>query len=218
MVRISVPFLYNLALPGNIQPMTNNPHSHAEPVSLPCRACGAAVSGEVWIIVDTTERPDLLARLRAGALHDLACPDCGHTATVNAPLLLLRPDAEPALLFSPAAGGTPAQDEEQAIALAGMLREHMGKAWREEWLARGLTGVAREALPTLLADDPAVAAALADAHRAEEDEVDPELRRALEEIVMALAAEGVRVHTAEDLQRAVESRPELKARLVAALR
>lgn len=218
MVRISVLFLYNLVLPGNIQPMTNNPHSHAEPVSLPCRACGAAVSGEVWIIVDTTERPDLLARLRVGALHDLTCPGCGHTATVNAPLLLLRPDAEPALLFSPAAGGTPAQDEEQAVALTGMLRENMVGGWREGWLARGLTGVAREALPTLLSDDPAIAAALAGAHNAEEAEVDPELRRTLEEIVMILAAEGVRVHTAEDLQRAVETRPELKARLIAALR
>ncbi|HRO24510.1 MAG TPA: hypothetical protein PLR07_09470, partial [Promineifilum sp.] len=57
---------------------------------------------------------------------------------------------------------------------------------------------------------------LAVAHAAE-GEVSPELRHVLEVIMQSLAAEGVRVRTAEDLQRALESRPELKARLGAAL-
>jgi hypothetical protein len=170
------------------------------------------IEADVWVIVDVVERPDLLAQLRAGALHDLPCPICGQTATVNAPLLIYRPGAEPALLFSPGRGGDPAQDEEQAAALAGMFREHLGDEWRDEWLARGLTGAAREALPLLLSDDAATAAGLAAAHAAE-DEIPPAVRRALEAIVAALAAEGVRVNTAEDLRRALEARPELKARL-----
>ena len=187
-------------------------HSHAESVTLPCRACGAPVPGDVWIIVDTAERPDLLARLRAGTLHDMTCAQCGQAATVNAPLLIVRPAAEPVLLFSPARGGDPATDEEQAVALAGMLRQNLGDEWRDEWLARGLTGVPREALPLLLGDDPATAAGLAAAHAAEDD-VPPDLRRALEEIILALAAEGVRIQTADDLRQALESRPEMRARL-----
>lgn len=188
--------------------------SVAESVTLPCQQCGRPVAAEVWIIVDVAERPDLLAQLRAGTLHDIACPDCGHTATINAPLLVYRPEAEPPLLFSPASGSSSEQDEEQAMALLGMFREDMGDAWRDEWLARGLTGVARAALPAVLSDDPATAAGLAAAHAAEGDEVAPALRQALEEIVLALAAEGVRIETAEDLQRALESRPEMKARLI----
>lgn len=200
------------------------PHSHAEPAGLACRACGGPIEADVWVIVDTAERPDLLARLRDGTLHDLICPHCGHVATINAPLLILRPDAEPALLFSPAGGtasATDAQherDEEQAAALVGILREHMGADWREAWLAHGLTGAARAALPALLTDDPATAARLAAAHTAEEEEVPPAVRRALEEIIAALAAEGVRVQAPADLARALEARPVLRARLEAALR
>ncbi len=170
----------------------------------------------MWIIVDVDERPDLLARLQAGALHDFVCPGCGHAATLNAPLLIYRPGAEPPLLFSPAHGGDPAQQEEQATALLGLFREGVGDDWRDEWLAHGLTGVARAALPVVLGDDPTTAAALAAAHAADE-EVSPDVREALETIIQTLAAEGLRIQTAEDLQHALESRPELKARLSSAL-
>lgn len=192
-------------------------HSQAESVSLPCRGCGRPYEIDVWIIVDIAERPDLLERLRAGTLHTARCPECGHEATVNAPLLVYRPEAVPALVFSPARGGTPAQDEEQAAALLGIFREDVGEDWQDDWLARGLTGVPREALPVLMGDDPATAAAFAAAHATEDGVVPPGLRRALEEIVLALAAEGVRVNSAEDLQAALESRPELKERLRVAL-
>lgn len=194
-------------------------HSHAEIANLPCRACGKLFENEVWIIVDTAGRPDLLARIRAGTLHDMVCPDCGHAATVNAPLLVYRPGAEPALLFSPARGGRREQDEEQAAALLGMFREDVGDGWRDEWLAHGLAGVAREALPALLDDDPALAAALAEAVAAgqDPDDVPPALRRALEEVLTVLAAEGARIATADDLWRELEARPELKARLAAIL-
>lgn len=191
-------------------------HSQAENVTLPCVRCHQPVEVEVWIIVDIDERPDLLASLRDGTLNDTTCPACGHVATVNAPLLIFRPGAEPALLFCPSRGESPEQAEEQAMALVGMFRADLGDEWREEWLARGLAGVAREALPAVLGDDPATAAGLAAAHAAEDD-VPPGLRQTLEAIVLALANEGVRVTTAEELQRAVEARPELKARLAAAL-
>jgi len=166
------------------------------------------------VIVDPTERPDLLARLLAGTLHDLTCPACGHTATLDAPLLIVRPAAEPVLLFSPARGGGPAQAEAQAAALVSLLRAHVGSAWRDEWLGRGVVGVARAALPTLLTDDPATAAALAAAATGDETAaLPPALGQALAEVIAALAAEGVRVDSAEELTRALDARPELRARL-----
>jgi len=197
--------------------MEHTAHSDVETAALPCRACGQVFESEVWVIVDTTERPDLAARLRTGTLHDMVCPHCGHAATINAPLLVYRPGGEPPLLYSPARGGDHAGHEEQAEALLGILRARLGDEWRDEWLARGVAGVAREALPVLLTDDPTTAAALAAAANESADDVPPELRQALEEIVMTLAAEGLRVHTAEELGRALEDRPELKARLAGLL-
>ncbi len=93
----------------------------------------------------------------------------------------------------------------------------MGAAWREEWLGRGLVGAHRASLPALLGDDPATAARLAQA-AAGEDDVPPALRAALAEILAALQAEGVRVNTSDDLRRALDERPMLKARLSDAFR
>jgi predicted RNA-binding Zn-ribbon protein involved in translation (DUF1610 family) len=58
------------------------PHSFSQTASLTCPQCGRAFSAEVWLIVDADERPDLLARIRAGTLHDLTCPHCGHQGNV----------------------------------------------------------------------------------------------------------------------------------------
>ena len=130
------------------------PHSFSQTASLTCPQCGRAFSAEVWLIVDADERPDLLARIRAGTLHDVTCPHCGHQGQVDAPLLLLRPGATPPLLFSPAQGTTPEEDRQQAAGLVGLLQERMGPAWRDEWLAQGLPGVPRPLLPAAMSDDP----------------------------------------------------------------
>ena len=193
------------------------PNSHAEPATLPCRACGEAFAADVWVIVDTEERPDLLAKARGGTLHDLTCPHCGHTATLNTALLLLRPHGAPALLFSPRRGGDREADEEQAAALVGMLRQEMGAGWRDEWLGEGVAGVAREALPAALSEDPETAARLAAAATMSE-QVPLAVRQALEGVISALMTEGVRVNTPEDLRRALEERPALAAQVAAALR
>ncbi len=67
------------------------PHSFSQTASLTCPQCGRAFSAEVWLIVDADERPDLAERIRAGTLHDVTCPHCGHQGQVDAPLLLLTP-------------------------------------------------------------------------------------------------------------------------------
>jgi hypothetical protein len=155
--------------------------------------------------------------LRDGTLHNIVCPSCGHTAMVNTPLLIVRPDAKPVLLFSPAKGTTRDQDEEQVEALIGMLREHLGTAWPDEWLQNGVTGIPRESLALILDDNSAAAVGL-EAAAIHEEEVSPAIRTSLESILAELTAEGVRVNSAEDLRRAIESRPDLKASLMAAFK
>jgi hypothetical protein len=128
-------------------------HSLIQETELACPECGQSFTAEIWLIVDTAEHPDLLEEIRQGKLHDLPCPQCGHSGQVDAPLLLYRPDANPPLLFSPAEGTTAEQDREQAAGLVGTLRERMGPRWRDEWVARGLPGVPRHLLPTALSGD-----------------------------------------------------------------
>jgi tetratricopeptide (TPR) repeat protein len=127
--------------------------------TLTCPNCPHEFEATVWLIVDTNQRPDLLERIRGGQLHELPCPHCGETGEVDAPLLVYRPEAESPLLFSPASQTSGEQAQEHAIQLVGALRQSLGEAWRDDWLAQGLHGVSRDALPALLSDDPEAALA-----------------------------------------------------------
>ena len=70
-------------------------HSFAHMLETACPECGQAFQAEVWLIVKAAGRPDLLERIRAGELHTIRCPQCGHMSQVGAPLLILRPAQEP---------------------------------------------------------------------------------------------------------------------------
>ena len=66
--------------------------SYAQAQAITCPACGRGFDFAVWLIVDTAGRPDLLARIRAGTLHDITCPHCGAAVgQADAPLLLYSP-------------------------------------------------------------------------------------------------------------------------------
>jgi CHAT domain-containing protein len=133
------------------------PISHAELITLTCPACGTSHTADIWLIVAPDERPDLLEQIRNGALHTVICPQCGQTRTLDAPLLIFRPTAAPPILFSPAQQTTSEQDQQHAAALIGILRQHLGAAWNDAWLAQGPAVVPRQILPLALADDPAAA-------------------------------------------------------------
>ena len=110
--------------------------SYAQPASVTCRRCGEAFSVDLLLIVDAGERPDLLERVRQGALHAFPCPRCGQMVEADAPLRLSGREVR--LLFSPARRTRPQEDEAQAGALLARLREALGPAWQEEWLREGL--------------------------------------------------------------------------------
>ena len=44
-------------------------HSVAQSTTLTCPACRRPFPAEVWLIVDTAERPDLLARIQKHTAH-----------------------------------------------------------------------------------------------------------------------------------------------------
>ena len=133
------------------------PISHAELITLTCPACGTSHTADIWLIVAPDERPDLVEQIRNGSLHTVTCPQCGQTHTLDAPLLIFRPTAEPPILFAPAQQTSTEQDQQHAAELIGILRQRLGAAWNDAWLAQGPTVVPRQILPLALADDPAAA-------------------------------------------------------------
>ncbi len=129
------------------------PNSFSQPISLPCPRCGATLQAELYLIIDIAERPDLVEKIKDGTIHEIVCPNCGPIGQADAPLLIYRAGGE-VLLFSPAQQTTDEQDQEHARALVARLRETLGPAWRNDWLARGLPGVPRPLLPLALSEDP----------------------------------------------------------------
>lgn len=87
-------------------------NSYANQMNLTCPMCGERSIGEIWMIVAIDERPDLLARIGTGTLHEHTCPHCHRTGLVDAPLLVYRTSEQPALIFSPARQTTPVQDQQ----------------------------------------------------------------------------------------------------------
>ena len=133
------------------------PISHAEPITLTCPACGTSHTADIWLIVAPDERPDLVEQIRNGSLHTVTCPQCGQTHTLDAPLLIFRPTAEPPILFAPAQQTSTEQDQQHAAELIGILRQRLGAAWNDAWLAQGPAVVQRPMLLVALTDDPAAA-------------------------------------------------------------
>ncbi|EFO82062.1 hypothetical protein OSCT_0061 [Oscillochloris trichoides DG-6] len=123
------------------------PLSFSQTTDATCPQCSHTFPYAVWLIVAAAERPDLLERIRAGTIHTVTCPQCAHTfAGIDAPLLIFHPNASPPILFSPAQQTTNEQDQQQATGLLGLLREQLGTAWRDAWLAQGVASVPRQRL------------------------------------------------------------------------
>ncbi|MCB0043998.1 MAG: CHAT domain-containing protein [Caldilineaceae bacterium] len=167
--------------------------SFSQNAQLTCPNCRRAFDAEIWLIVDAAARPDLLERIRAGALHDIPCPHCGEAGQIDAPLLLYRPDNEPRLVFSPAQGTTAEQDREQASGLTGALAQQLGNAWQDAWQEELLV-LSRPLLAAALSDDPEAAlAGMMDRAEAALEKLrteDPEAYAQMEAAARAAADDG----------------------------
>lgn len=126
-------------------------HSFAEKTNLTCPYCHQPFAYDVWLIIDTKERPDLLELAQAGILHTAICPHC-HTelGQVDAPLLLYRPTQQPALIFSPAEQTSQEEDGQDFYGLLELLREQTNTDWTEDWLEANIQIVPYPTLPMQL--------------------------------------------------------------------
>ena len=187
------------------------PYSSLGQLTLNCPQCGVAFEPQLWLIIDT-DRPDLLERLRDGTLYQVACPN-GHAGVVDAPLLLVRPEEQPPLLFSPAERTSAELDRVMARGLIERLAAMMGDDWREEWAA-GLTPVPRRLLVEALGSVDAAATI----DRALAEAMPPGVGDVLGKLATLLTNEGVRLDSAKDLEEALAARPELRERFEVAVR
>lgn len=128
--------------------------SYAQTFDLTCPQCKKDFSTEAYIIVDTGERPDLFQKIVEESLHKIPCPNCGYPGQLDLPLLILRTEEEPNLLFSPAGGTSPEQDELHARQLIEQLKNQLGLAWQDSWLEGSLSIVKRHLLSAMLSNDP----------------------------------------------------------------
>jgi hypothetical protein len=94
-----------------------------------CVNCGSAFTPELYVIVDSRERPDLVQRIKEDIIHAAICPHCGVVMTFGMPLLVHRPGAPVPVIYSPVTGANPAQREEHAMMLLSALRERLGRNW-----------------------------------------------------------------------------------------
>jgi tetratricopeptide (TPR) repeat protein len=132
------------------------PNSYSQETQQTCPHTNQPFVFEVWLIVDRSERPDLIDKVKAGALHTIVSPYTGaELGFYDAPLLIFQPDRTPPLLFSPARETTQEQDQQHALELVEQLRSSLGARWRDEWL-RSFNVVNRDRLPSALDGDPEV--------------------------------------------------------------
>lgn len=171
--------------------------------------------------MDANKRPELLDKVNHGELHELTCPLCKFAGRVDAPLLVYRPGASPALIFSPARQTTQQQNQEQANSFLRYLRNQLGDGWRNKWVEQMLV-VPRAVLPTYLTGSPEAAAREMEEQAAGELErlrrIDPEAYQKLEEEVRRRAEiesllrrlqEFVQAKTWVESERIVEQNSEL---------
>jgi CHAT domain-containing protein len=175
------------------------PNSFSQHNTFDCPQCRQPFAAAIWLIVDTSERPDLLEKIYQEKLHEVTCPQCGPIGQIDAPLLIFQPDAAPPLLFSPARQTTQEQDEQQAGGLLRQLHQSLGTRWQDGWLAEGLPGVERARLPTALKSH------LEDDNPGQESD----LHMAEQTPLIATIQEFIQANTWLDSRRIVEKHPEL---------
>lgn len=95
--------------------------SQSEIADLQCPTCQTPFTGDVWLIVDRQERPDLVHQIMDGALNIATCPHCGAEGGINHPLLFHDPARKQVTVALPLT----VQGPEAARELVGDLLERL---------------------------------------------------------------------------------------------
>jgi hypothetical protein len=193
------------------------PNSFAQTAPLTCPKCQKEFEAEVWLIVDAAEQPALLAKVETGKLHQMTCPHCQYVGSLDMPLLVYRPGQEAALVFSPAQGTDEASDQQHLQMAMGTLRESLGDAWQTAW-EQSLKVIPRDVLTTFLHKGEQAAREQWYMLHPSPQSAAPTLPPELQAVFAELSRSGVAIRTPEDLERALDERPDLRAMLNQAIR
>jgi len=98
----------------NVEISTN---SYSEEIKLNCPICTETVKAEIWLIIDVIERMDLAARTLEGNLNSIKCIKCGNEGLFDTPLLLLKSDQRPPLIFCQSSQATEEENRDKAFFL-----------------------------------------------------------------------------------------------------
>ena len=102
--------------------------SYGERSGITCPSCRRKYDVDVWWVIATDDRPDLIEALLNGRLNQATCPHCGHAGTLPTPLLIYIPGEVPRGLFIPRPGSTQEEESGQLDMLVGTLRESLAGA------------------------------------------------------------------------------------------
>jgi len=131
-------------------------NSLIQQTSLTCPICDNTFESEIWFIIDTNEKPDLIEKALVGTLNTLICPQCGNQVSIDAPLLIYLAGQEPRLVFSPSQSTSQDEDQQQAYSLLEMIHQTLGELWQSDMVDKMMI-VPRNLLSVALSQDPQTA-------------------------------------------------------------
>ena len=133
--------------------MTSPQVSLAQTTPVQCANCTRRFDAELYVIVESAERPDLIQRIRDDILHCSQCPHCGTVLEFGLPLLIHRPNQSVPVMYSPPPGMSESMRREAWGMLMDALRDRLGPRW-DDRLARGVYFADRSDLHDLIDCNP----------------------------------------------------------------
>jgi CpXC protein len=117
--------------------------------SVTCVNCAGTFAPELYVIVDSQERPDLVDLVKKDIIHVASCPHCSTAIALGLPLMIYRSQESVRVMYSPCPGATPAQQHEHLGSLFEHLRRRLGKRW-DDGLTKGIYFADRADLPLVV--------------------------------------------------------------------
>lgn len=111
--------------------------STSETFTIVCNGCSTSFDIQLYVVVDTIERPDLVSRIKDGLLHHGICPHCNLVMSFHPPLLVYRPDQPVRVIYLTAKNATQEQRDRQARILFHHLERGLGGGWSNS-LTKGI--------------------------------------------------------------------------------
>lgn len=125
--------------------------SYSQMEEVCCNQCGRRFDEEIWLIVDTKERQDLVEKIKEGVLHVTYCPHCGKELSMDIPLLIYNHRKRLRIIFSPQNNTSEIENQEILDSLLELLSENLEGKFKSEWIEEVET-LPKIILPHLLPD------------------------------------------------------------------